>query len=277
MRRLPPDALLPAIAAACGAAVLVLPLGSAARGAAGIVLVAILPGAAFSRAVLSERERTPERVLVALGISAAVVALASIALDAVGLPLEPAVWAPVLALLTAAASGASILRRRGAPAPPSHLLRVRRTDVQLFVPPAALHPRRVRRTDVLLFVLAVPVICAAVWLSTTPLGPPQGTPGYTSLWMEPNRAGRTAVIVSSAEMRPTSYRLVVQAGQVVVASPARFRLDPGQRHRDSILLPRHPGARVTALLYRLQGGAAQLYRLAELPAAVPAAALIARP
>jgi hypothetical protein len=277
MRRLPPDALLPPVAAACAATVLVLPVGSAARGAAGIMLVAILPGAAFSRAVLSERERTPERVLVALGIGAAVVAFASIALDAVGLPLEPAVWAPVLAILTAAGSGTSILRRRGVPPPASHLLRVRRTDVLLFEPPAALHPRLARRTDLVLFVLALPVIWAAVWLSTTPLGPPQGTPGYTSLWMEPNRAGHTAVIVSSAEMSPTSYRLVVQAGRVVVGGPSRFRLDPGQRHRDSVVLPRHPGARVTALLYRLQGGAAKLYRLAELPAAAPTAGLIARP
>jgi hypothetical protein len=260
MRRLSADVALPALAAACAAAVLVLPAGSITRGLAGVVLVAVLPGAAFARAVLPDPDRAPERLLVALGMSATIVALAAIALDVVGVPLERAVWAPVLVVLTAAASIASIVRRRDAP---------RRS----FSLP------RIGRTDAVNLVLASAVICVAVWLGTTPLRPPPGTPGYTALWMEPERAGLTAVVVSSAETRPTRYRLVLKVGAGVLGASAPFTLAPGQRFRADVQLPPGPDARVTTLLYRVNGGASRLYRRAQLPqgAAVSHLAAVSAP
>src|SRR4029079_19654256 len=92
------------LAACCGAAVLVLHAGSRALLIAAIALVLILPGLAIERALLSLDERGPERLVVALGASAAIAVLGAIILDLIGLPLEADVWAPVLVTVTVVAS-----------------------------------------------------------------------------------------------------------------------------------------------------------------------------
>lgn len=257
MRRLCADTALPMLAGACGVMAIVLPGGSAPRGLAGILLVSVLPGTAFARALLPGRGHAPERALVGLGISVAVVALAAVALYGLGLPLEPAVWVPVLLLVTAAGSVVSMFRRR----------------------PATMRRPRGRWWEALLLVLAAAVVFATVWLGTTPLPPPSRTPGYTAVWMAARSNGRAVVVATSAEMTATSYRLEVRApGRVLDVSPT-FTLRPGQRYREVIRL-RDAGPRwATALLYRVERGTPRLYRKTQLArgAEAPSAAAIAAP
>ncbi|SRR5579884_3280647 len=257
MRRAWADTGLPILAGACGAIAIVLPAGSVPRAFAVILVVSVLPGAAFARALLPDPGHAPERTLVALGISVAIVALASIALYGLGLPLEPLVWAPSLTLITAAGSAVSMFRHGS----------------------AAVRLPRIRWWEPLLLVLAAAVVGAAVWLGTTPLPPPGRTPGYTAVWMAPDGGGRAVVVASSAEMTATRYRLEVTAAGVALNVSPIFTLDPGQRYREMIRLPPARSGRPTALLYRLDRGTSHLYRQAQLAASAeaPTAAAIASP
>jgi len=232
------------LAACCGAAVLVLHTGSPARLIAAIALVLILPGLAIERALLSLDERGPERLVVALGASAAIAVLGAIILDLIGLPLEADVWAPVLVTVTVVASAVGYVRHLYLP----------RTRSQL-VPP--------RPAGALLIALALAVIAGALVLGTTPLRAPGGTPGYTALWIQTNAAGGAAAVARSGELHPVRYELAVSVdGRPVVASPS-FRLTPGEEYRGGVLPPLRSGARVTALLYRLDHGARRLSRRAD--------------
>lgn len=249
-RRGPPRALspravaVPVAAAACGVAVIVLSTDSPGRVIAGLVLVLVLPGAVLERAVLPRGEPGPERIMVALGTSAIVVALAAIAVDVVRLPLEATVWALVLVTLTGVAATVAYLR--GFPE--------RGTTQRL---------PRVRPTEALLVALSLALIGGALMLGATPLRPPRGTPGSTALWIQANGQRGAAAMARSDEMQRTRYELAVTVdGRKVGASPT-FSLDPGQQYRAPVLSALKPGARVEALLYRVDGRP-RLYRRAEM-------------
>jgi Protein of unknown function (DUF1616) len=235
---------VPILAACCGAAVLVLHAGSPARLIAGIALVLILPGLAIERALLPLDERGPERFVVALGASAAIVVLAAIILDLAGLPLEVDVWAPVLVTVTVVASAVGYVRHLYLPRPRSQL-----------VPPGP--------AGALLIALALALISGALVLGTTPLSAPGGTPGYTALWIQTNAARGAAAVARSGQLHSVRYELSVSVdGRPVVASPS-FTLAPGEEYRTRVPPPLRSGARVTALLYRVDNGARRLSRRAD--------------
>src|SRR5437763_5686489 len=94
------DPALAALSAAGGATALLLPHGSPARVIAGVVLVLLLPGAALAGSVLDRGERAPEEVLVGLGASAGVIALAAIVLDVLDVPLSSTTWIVALVAIT---------------------------------------------------------------------------------------------------------------------------------------------------------------------------------
>jgi hypothetical protein len=235
---------VPILAACCGVAVLTLHTGSPARLIAGIALVLILPGLAIERALLPLDERGPERLVVALGASAAIVVLAAIILDLIGLPLEAAVWAPVLVTVTVVASAVGHARH----------LYLRRPSSQLM--PS-------RPAGALLIALALLLITGALVLGTTPLSAPGGTPGYTALWIQTDAAQGAAAIARSGQLHPVRYELSVSVdGRPVDASPS-FTLAPGEEYRARVPPPLRSGARITALLFRLDHGTRRLSRRAD--------------
>ncbi len=245
MRPQPRELVLPVLAAVCGAGVLALPAGSVIRLITAVALVLVLPGAAFRGAVLTHEKHGPERMLVALAASAIVVALAAIALDVVGVPLDSTVWVIVLVTLTMVGSAVGSLR-----VPSSG-----RSQPTLRLP---------RSSDALLIGASLALIVGAIVLGTKPLEAPAGTPGSFALWLEADgRQGVTAV-VQSGKLRTSRYRLFVKAnGREVVASPP-FKLAPGDQHRVHVPPPLPAGSRVAALLYRLDQGSPQLSERAEL-------------
>jgi hypothetical protein len=230
------ELIFPAIAASCGLAVCVLSAGSPVRLIAAVALVLVLPGAGFGRAVLPRGERWPEHMLVALGASAAIVALAAIVLDVVGLPLKSTVWAPVLATLTVVGFGVGSLRDS-----PSPRRRLR------LIP--------VRPVDALMIGASLALIAGAMVLGTTPLRAPAGTPGSTALWIEADGPRRAVAVARSGELQTARYAMSVTVdGRRVAASPS-FSLAPGEERRLPVPQPLRPGARVGVLLYRLDQGA----------------------
>jgi hypothetical protein len=246
---------VPVLAAGCGTAVIVLHAGSPARLIAGIALVLILPGVAVGRALLPLEERGPEHLVVALGASAAIVTLAAIIIDVAGLPLEEAVWVPVLVTVTLVASAVGYLRH-------------------LYLPPRRLRLTPPRPAHALLIALSLALIAGALVLGTTPLSAPSGTPGYTSLWIQTNAAGDAAAIARSGQLHPARYELSVSVdGRTVGASPS-FSLAPGEEYRARVPAPLRSGGRITALLYRLDHGTRRLSRRvqATLGSTVPRAA-----
>ncbi len=247
MRRPSRELAVPVLAVLCCAAVIALPAGSPARLIAAIALVLILPGAAVGYALLGAAQRRPERLVVALGASAAIVTLAAIILDSAGVPLKAAVWAPVLVIVTLVASAVGYIR-------------------DLHLPRRGLRPARPRPADALLIAGSLALIAGALVLGTTPLSAPGGTPGYTALWIQADAGRGVTAIARSGQLHPARYQLSVRVdGRTVVASPS-FRLTPGDAYRARVLPPLRSGARVTALLYRLDHGARRLSRRADVTA-----------
>jgi hypothetical protein len=108
------------------------------------------------------------------------------------------------------------------------------------------------------------LIAGALLLGTTPLRAPGGSAGSTALWIEANGARRAAAIARSGDLQTARYELSVTVdGRTVAAAPS-FRLAPGEQHRVPVPPPLRAGARVGALLYRLDHGARRLSRRAEL-------------
>jgi len=239
------ELVLPVLAASCGAAVVVLPAGSPARLISGTALVLVLPGAALGRAALPRREPSLERMLVALGASAIVVALGAIFLDVVDVPLEPTVWAPVLVILTVVGSVVGSLRD----------LRPNRGGLRMSPPTP---------TDALMIAASLALVAGAVTLGTKPLRAPAGTPGSSALWIEANGTGHAAAIARSGELRTAQYELSLTVDGRTVAASQPFRLAPDEQHRVPVPQRLPAGARVAALLYRLDHGAPHLSGRVEL-------------
>ena len=120
-----------------------------------------------------------------------------------------------------------------------------------------------RPVGALLIALALALIAGALVLGTTPLSAPGGTPGYTALWIQTNAAGGAAAVARSDQLHPVRYELSVSVdGRPVDASPS-LTLAPGEEYRARVPPPLRSGARVTALLYRLDHGARRLARRAD--------------
>lgn len=223
----------PAIAAAACGAVVALAHPSPATLAAAIVLVLVLPGTVLV-ALLGTWAGWAERLVVALTGTLVAVALTAIALDAAGLRVDHVTLGIVLGTLEAAGL-AAVARRRTFAIPP-------RLGFNLL--------------GAVFLITAAAIAAAAITLASTPLPAPAATQGYTELSITPGRRGSARVLVSSSEVDPKAYRLVIEVNGVP-AETLRFGLSPGGRRSAQVPGQLMPMDTVTAVLSSPSGGAGQ--------------------
>jgi Protein of unknown function (DUF1616) len=233
MQRLSRDVGLVLLAVCCGLVVAFVPMNSI-RALAAVLLVLVLPGAAFARALFGEEESRPERLLLTLGLSAPLVAIAALIIDTAGVPLDRRAWAIAAVVVVTACSAFAFTRRR----PTTRAAR------------ASASPDAF---DVIVILIAIEVIVGAVGLSLLPLKAPAGTPGYTALWLQPSRARSATAVVSSAQLEWATFRLVT-ATNGTVRTRRTFQLPPGGRRRFHVPVT-GSASRVVAVLHRLDAKA----------------------
>jgi uncharacterized membrane protein len=201
------------------------------RTAFALPLLLFLPGYTLT-AVLFVRQRldAPRRLLLSISLSLALAIAGALVLDLTSSGLRARNWTLLLFELTTWAVAFAALRRHG-------LRRERLTFPRL------------RLLDAVLFALAAVVVGGAVALARTPL-PAKNAVGYTALWIEPSRDGWSLTVgATSAELRPTSYRLELRAAKAPFLTRS-LRLAPGQRWQEVVRLPQRLRTRpVHALLY----------------------------
>lgn len=240
------EALIGALALALG--------GSAARVAAALPLVLLLPGLALTFAAFPRRALGPaERLLLGLGLSLAVAALGGLALNLTPWGLRIGSWATLLGGVTVVATAIGLARRRvrqpgWAAAAPA------RRGGGMTLPQATL--------------LALAALVLSGSLAITVRGAQeQETVGFTQLWMVPDQAGNPATVrigVSNREPATTPFRLQL----VVEGDPRRtwtLRLANDETWEQAVDLPADlaPTDDVEAVLYR--GDAPdQVYRRVKL-------------
>jgi glycosyltransferase involved in cell wall biosynthesis len=192
-----------------------------------------LPGYALILAIF--RRRGPgatERIVLALGVSLVIAALASLFLDLVSLRLTLRSWAAALAVVTV---GATLFGAAHTEAASDRSTPPRRRHA--FRPQLRLVPTAIT-------LAAAGLVAAAVVLARTPL-PSSSAPGYTALWLtrKPHSAALT-VGIRSEEHRRTRYRLrLVLEGRT---TSRELALDPGETWQKTL-----PPVRLAAAsLYR---------------------------
>lgn len=221
----------------------------AVRAVAGIIFLLLAPGLALTRALFPDSALPARRLfLLSIALSFAVADLGSILLDWAGVRLDLLSWTLlVTGVMGAAVAGA---KSRGGTVLPASW-RVRRRP-------------RISARSFLLLAAAAFVTAGAVVLSRTPL-PARGVQGDTALWLLPGpRPGLVRVGVSSSELRPKAYSVVVveRGGPSLISR--RIRLTPGETWTRVLKIPASAGTgRVLARLYVADSNGSS-YRLATL-------------
>jgi hypothetical protein len=216
------------------------PLPAIARGAAGLALVALCPGYALVAALFpGQRPGWPERAALSLGLSLALAALGTVALNQTPWGLQAGAWAGLLGGLTLAGSLIAAARRAMA----SPVLELTRRQ-----------GRALRLPHLAMLGLAALLTTAALALTRAPQ-PATDVEGYTVLWLAPVAGSGAPAVrlgVDSNEFEATSYSLTLtEAGRPVEAWP-NLTLAPGDQWEQVVELPAgEPGEAVEARLYRL--------------------------
>lgn len=232
MDRSQADIAVTALAAglACGAAASGTP--TAVMTVLGIALF-IAPGYLLGQVVVGSQVTGLERVAVMTGLALGVPVLGGLLLYAAGVPLHRAGWLGLLAGVTLAADVALFLGRRAGRAAPFSWR------------PTWRAPRR----QVAVFAAAGLIAAGGVGLARIGVAL-QAQPGFTQLWLSPQRQDRHALSlgVSNDQGRPTSYQLVLlRDGRV--SEMWDFTLTAGQTWRRSV--PISSAGTMAARLYRL--------------------------
>lgn len=206
-----------------------------------LVLLTVLPGAAFAELLLGRsRDSGAERWLVTLALSFATLIVGGLILDGtVGITKESVVGLAV---------GVSIV------------VAIAALVVNRLSPGESLGPRgprtRVSILDGVIFAAAAALVVVAIAYARTPL-PARGVQGYTVLWITPNDTSLT-LGVKSQELEPMQYRLDVRNGSQLIRS-WQIRLAPGQDWDGSVA--RQPGAAaIEGILYVRRAGTWGVYR-----------------
>ena len=253
MRRLRPEPALAAAAAGCALLVVVVPAASPVRAVAGIGIVLVLPAVAFPRLVLQGQERGPERLLVGLGASVAVVVAAALGLYLIGVRLDSTSWALILACLTILA--AAIGWRRGGARQwrIPRWRRPRRSDARFKEDalPSFSWGSTVTPGAIFLVAISLALIAAALVVATLPLPAPGGTTGSTAVWLQANGPRHVVAVARSGEATTSRYRMTVAVAGTTVTRSREFVLSPGQQQRLRVPPPLPPRGPVEAKLYRL--------------------------
>jgi uncharacterized membrane protein len=206
-----------------------------------------------------------ERALFSLGVSLAVTAVGTVALDLTVWGLQAASWMALLSGVTIVASLIALVRRSGVETPqrgvstpdaleqtaPNALSPERKG--QRVLPARVPNPARLNLRQGVAVGVALLVAVAAVGLATTP-APPQGTLGYSQLWLLPasDRDPNLARLgLSSSEFDVTDYSLEVTLDGTPIYQWSTITLAPGEKWEAQMQLPpSQPGQVVEALLYR---------------------------
>jgi uncharacterized membrane protein len=213
-------------------------------------LLLALPGYSLTAALFPDQGIDwPRRLLLSIALSLSLDVIIALVLNQMPFGLRSASWAAALLLVTWACSGIAVARRR------------REGTIAAVARVPRLRPR-----DAALFLVAACVLGGAVAFARTPLSAKK-VQGYTALWLLPGSRGETATVrvgVTSGELHPMSYRLVVRVGSRA-AYQQRLKLQPGGKWETSVRI-RPAAARrapIEARLYR--GDSPQsIYRVARL-------------
>jgi hypothetical protein len=239
---------LDALAAGAILAAVVVALGIApapVRFALALPLLLGVPGYAVTRAAFAGRALdAAQLILLSVGLSVALAALLALVLD-ITLGLRPAAWAIALAGVTVGASAVAAARRR---------------DLEPRRPRPAV---RVRGRDALLLGAAGVVACGAVVLARTPLSA-KDVEGYTALWIVDAGASDAGIRVgvTSGELNPVTFRLLVTSGGKRLYEARRLDIRPGTNVERVVPLDGAAGGTVEALLFAV--GSNRAFRRATL-------------
>ena len=224
MRRHSPDLL-----AVIVVAFLALLAGLAWRGpnpvltAATLPFALVLPGYALIALVLPNGHLGfPERVVLSLGASIALIALGGLLLHALGVPLDGGSWHILLGGLTLALSGAALWRRARGKLAPLGALAARMT------------PREAG-----LFSLGALMIGLALGLGAVGAAPPQDAP-FTAFWALSEPLGASPAVrvgLENHEEHSVTYRVAVQAGDRLVAEWPQVSLPAGGQWQAQATVP----------------------------------------
>jgi len=221
-------AVLACVAAAVGAPAAVMTV-------VGIALFAA-PGYLLGELLLRSRIAGLERVVVITGLALAVPVLGGLLLYGAGVPLHRPGWLGLLAGVTLAGDVALFLRRRA--------------SGSARMAPSGWRPAwRVSRWHAAAFAAAILVAACAVEVARIGVTV-QPQPGYTQLWLLPQRHGEQTVRlgVSNDQGRTTSYRLVLRRNGHVSATWNIRLADRGTWQRSAPVTGRDT---LTADLYQL--------------------------
>jgi hypothetical protein len=233
MSRRAAEAFLVALAIA-GSVVVLLVAPRSVRIPVATLFLLVLPGYLASLALFAPPAiRRVERVVVSLALSIAVVMIVALVLD-VTVGLRARTWVIGVAVVEGAACLAA-LRHGPSWSPRSPRLRA-----------ARMAPR-----DVILLVVAIALVSSAVALARTPLSA-RHVDGYTALSIVPVRnGGAVRVVVTSGELKPLRYTLVVRDGFRRLLTRRLAPVAPGTKVVQVVPLPRSGGSDISALLYRM--------------------------
>jgi uncharacterized membrane protein len=201
----------------------------------GIALFAA-PGYLLGQLLVGSRTAGLERVAVMAGLALAVPILGGLLLYAAGVPLKRPGWLGLLAGVTLAGDVALLLRRGGTG---------RRSAASVTGSSAS----RLPRGHTAVFAAAVLVAAGAVVVARIGVTI-QPKPGFTQLWLAPDRHGDRAesLGVTNDQGSTTSYRLVLARDNHVSAT-WNLTLADGRTWQRSV--PFTGSGTLTARLYRL--------------------------
>jgi uncharacterized membrane protein len=227
-----------------GTVALALSLGGAELVRLSVVtpLVLVVPGLVLGWLLFPGRIGVPDRLLIAILTSFALVIVAGVAVGATGVGLEPLTWAVILAVLFVALAVAVLRRRRG----PEEGLGAAAGD---SVATPHMDPRPIPRgRQVALFAFAAFLVVAAIGLSRFGAAS-QPYPGFTQLWAVPGDGETVRIGLRNEEGRPAAYHLVLRNGSSSLGDwPAE--VDSGATWEQVISVPFASQAGAELLLYR---------------------------
>lgn len=223
-------ALLPALAAAVCAVVVLLSVPVAVSTIFAVPLVFVLPGYALLEALELRTIGGAQRAVLVPALSVALAIAVALVVDFVPSGLTQRSWAIGLFAVVAAASVVAAVRGTSGIGLPRPV-------------PLGLH-----RLDVLALVVAAAVLTGGVILVRTPLAAKKAQ-GYTILSLVHGKGRAVVVGVQSGEQRRVRYRLVVGSQNHVLYRNRNLVLAPSERTTVRISLSRR-GQPVTATLYR---------------------------
>ena len=200
----------------------------------GLGFTVVLPGYSLIAAIFPEGDLDgADRLVLSLGASLALTALAGIFLDWTPWGITAQSWATLLGMIILGSTVARLLRRKK-----RQTGKAKRSGLTLS------------KAQLGLILSAVAIAIASLWLSrVAALNQPY--PGFTQLWLLPAQQGTVRLGVKNMESETTNYNLQLEIRGNVIHEWGSIELLPGQEWDVTFKLP--PEAEVyptEAYLYR---------------------------